>query len=405
MKGKALIRERFPKLDERTLDELAGGDPSGRGKYVMWMAKQLPTPAPLWEIIQVVQAFHAAQQRLAKDRRDLYRYRSLKDVQRELAKLDTESNTRRKKTRKGYSVVRRLPRATVYRVETYEGAAALSRDTKWCLAERAHWGAYEDAVILVVVTKGKKRRAKFSKFALISESRGARGALLSRWNRIRRMARDAETELEMIVVYDERNDSLSLEPALVALLDHALGGGVFKDLVTYIEREQHKINALWIDVLRRLSCGRALKSDEFNEIADCVAREALFNVVSLFDHPKASVKKCREHLWDLASTNDDLGAHDIDIDVLRFMARTRAPNIPEVMERCLKRIRAGAHKTRNGKPSHALAKSLLRSLSNNERLTPQAEAMFESITAATRRAVLKKTTRGRKKTARRRRRI
>lgn len=396
MKGKALILERFPKLDERTLDDLAAGDPSGRGKYVMWMAQQAAKACAAAEVIQAVQAFHAAQQRLARDRRDLYRYRSLKDVQRELAKLDTESNTRRKKTRKGYSVVRRLPRATVYRVETYEGAAALSRDTKWCLAD--HWAIYEGTVVLVVVTKGKKRRAQFSKFAVVPDQTRRRECGLVKWERLKEIARDAETELE-IVIYDERNDCQMLAPAHVALLDHALGDGVFTEIVTYIEREHHKLDAPYVDVVRRLSPGRLLKADEFNEIADGVARGALFSVASLFDHPKASVKKCREHLWDLASTTLD----DLYVDHLLFMARTPAPNIPEVMERCLKRIRAGGHKARTGWTSHLLARRLLVRLTDNERLTPQAKAMLKSIPAATRRTVMKRS-RSQKKAVRLRRR-
>ena len=150
------VRKKYPDIGEEIITALSVGDPSGKNKYLMWMAKQLhtqlskarptfravPPGTPITyssiirEIVEEVEKFHKNIQRL-KDK-DLNSYKTLEDLKSANSALGFTDKQKRRKAREtaqegSYIVFENddffMVRPTTERASCYYGQGA-----KWCIS-------------------------------------------------------------------------------------------------------------------------------------------------------------------------------------------------------------------------------------------------------------------------------
>jgi hypothetical protein len=126
---------------------LAQKDPSGNNKYLMWMMDQYDKNNNDYElIIDLVNKFYKNQQRLKGDKRDLYKYNSLSDLESELSKVPDKSKRQQKKAvkREGADIVFENDEVVVLIPKTHEASCYYGSNTKWCTASKDDSSYFDD---------------------------------------------------------------------------------------------------------------------------------------------------------------------------------------------------------------------------------------------------------------------
>lgn len=306
-------------------------------KYLLWMAKQVYAGEPVNAVATAVIDFHQKVSRLPKKRRDLNAYKTLEALMQELVQIGPVSKRQRRRQNPGYILLKKYKQVSFYLIQNYTGSKALSADTKWCLAnERDYTNSYASRTVIVAVIKSRKSRERFSKFAIVVDTDVSPWSSRSfpTWQSVKDY-RVPTTISDTISfeIYDELNEQTyqdSGHTPFEEIIDlHAGCKGVVQEVAQALVRKRmnEPLDVLR-DVLTTLRKGRSLTKEEFNLAATLVADHQLFNPVILFEHPKARVRACREHLWSLVDLGT-LGAPEYE-----RLAKTPAMALPEVMEAC-----------------------------------------------------------------------
>ena len=301
------ILQTYPKLSKEVAAEIIRWDP---GRYYLWIAKQVSKGEDLSEVFAVVVEFHARRQRLPPGKRDIHAVKSLNALRKIVDSVSPVSNRKSKQESKGYTEVADFENVTYYRLDTYEGALALSKDTKWCITDEDRWKDYRDRLILVVVVKNKKRRDRFSKFAIVlRRPLPVSATVWMSFEYMRTMSLaflrgefDMGKIIDTLELYDEQDIYAQANTASVELIRVLSGGDNFaKTIVQEVTRVVSFTDKPRLrDVITVLGRGKTLTDEEFKTVVDAVIEDGLLDPTCLFTHPKANKAECRNYLWEKA---------------------------------------------------------------------------------------------------------
>jgi len=367
-------------IDESSWNQIRLWVPSRH--YVSWVVKRTHKGEDLSKLLEAVVHFHNNKTRLPLDKRDLLRYRTLSSLRKQLDKIGVQSNRQhRKKRARGYYLLDEIGDVKFYLIENYEGARTLSLGTKWCIANEGDFKShYSRSVIVVAVVKGKRERDRFSKFAILLDDRDPgypwTSNSLPNWKEIRnyRSPRPRKGSPHRYQIFDELNDPqeegwepVPVHSSFEEILDIRSGRRtVVKEVLTKAINQQQKPEKLVETTFAELRKGRSLRHQQFTRLADIVVENELFNVISLFEHPKARARTCREYLWSLVNP-ENLGPGEA-----QFLAQTSAMAIPEAVDTVC-RVAVGIHRARARRKTPRTTKSggLLTLILSNRHLTEE----------------------------------
>tara|TARA_R100000008_G_scaffold75734_1_gene55155 strand:+ start:1510 stop:3762 length:2253 start_codon:yes stop_codon:yes gene_type:complete len=139
-------KKKYPSLDKRgAIDKLSKSDPSGKNKYLMWMAKaadqldtgeQPVTDGQLDLIIGAVKLFDKNAQRL--DKKDINQFKSLQDLKNTVDKLGISKSAKKKQKRaqamEGSEIIHEDDDVFIIRPYTKEASCHYGQKTKWCIS-------------------------------------------------------------------------------------------------------------------------------------------------------------------------------------------------------------------------------------------------------------------------------
>jgi hypothetical protein len=141
-------KKKYTELDKRgVVDNLSANDPSGNNAYLGWMAKRLAEFYKEYASYQgredffervkdATKKFHLNKQRLK--RKDLYQYKTVKDLYDELEKLPETSKVKRAKKKEqameGSEIVFENDDFFAIRPFTTEASCYYGRATRWCIS-------------------------------------------------------------------------------------------------------------------------------------------------------------------------------------------------------------------------------------------------------------------------------
>jgi hypothetical protein len=325
-------KERYPKVDPKAIDMFYKWGP-GNNNHALWMVRMVSKGEDPEKVLNVARDFWDRKERLPKKSRDLTAYKTLAALQKAVNEIEAQSGRQKRKSERGYKRVLRTPEVDVYHILNYEGMRFMGRDTTWCLVQENDWQSYKDYLIFVIINKTKERRGRFSKFALLLDMpfHIDPEELLS-YERICKCA-DAldagvsDANLSNFSIYDERDrydGSSGARAEILRLLvgEEALMEALLPTIQKYV-RGGNDPN--FRRAAHALARGEKLPVGEFVEVASLVAEHKLFNVLSLFHHPKMRTKLGRSHVWSLRQ-------EALDWADLKTLAKTPAVSIPEFVE-------------------------------------------------------------------------
>lgn len=331
-------------IEPEQYDELYRWAPRRRTAFVEWMVRQVSQGNSMQDVIAAVGEFHGKHSQLTGKDRDLYSYKTLVQLQKKLVKIDPLSKRKRKRKDPGYKKVKAYRNVVFYQLTSYEGSKTMSKDTRWCISKESDYRNYANHLILVAVVQDRKARDRFSKFAIVVE-RGVRpwtdGSLVT-WKRLKEFrSRRNPGEAVGYTIYDELDEHEYDEhnkSAREEVLDLMIGRpGALRTLVKNMVDIQDRYPDRFLEVMKILREGKRTPIKDFNKAADLVHHHHFFDVISLFTHPRARTKACRDHLWKLAQDRKEkLSTKELD-----FMVQTPAASIPRVVELYLRTVRPG----------------------------------------------------------------
>lgn len=218
-------------LPDRVIDQLAAGDPSGNNKYLMWMAREaheamyvasrkgdvahfMPQRTPE-TIIQYVQDFHKAQQRL--DKKDIMAYDEAEDVRDAVAALGVSKTQAKKKTKlEGADRLYEDENFLLLHPKNKDAVCMYGANTQWCITMRqhTHYENYieEGKIFYFLLPKNPGLGGRMEKIAFVFDDAG-----------------DLED------MFDEEDENIDEDDA-TALIDRSLGGDSGEDDSRYYHK-------------------------------------------------------------------------------------------------------------------------------------------------------------------------
>jgi hypothetical protein len=164
------VKKQFPNIN---IDYLSENDPSGKNKYLLWMAKQVKNNIHKMSIerkvVEAVQNFHKLSHLLHK--KDLNAYSTLEELTTALQLAPELSKTAAKKKEKheGAELIYSDENANVYFIKNKNACMQYGSGTKWCItsAEENHWEDYTDkGVLFYYIIRKKPQLNRFDKVAV-----------------------------------------------------------------------------------------------------------------------------------------------------------------------------------------------------------------------------------------------
>lgn len=120
-------------------------DPSKSNKYLLWMCQQHLKGHTLGDIVGTVQSFN--RRRKSLKHQDIYQYSELKDLEREILKLNPSKSEKKylKNLKEGVDFITLFEQENIgfYAVLTHKGMKNLGAKTRWCVvANHSYWKSY-----------------------------------------------------------------------------------------------------------------------------------------------------------------------------------------------------------------------------------------------------------------------
>jgi hypothetical protein len=144
------IKIKYPNIANK-VELLSKQDPSGNNKYLEWMVKQASTGYGLDDIVELVNLFHKSQQRLKGNKKDLYSYKNLSELSKELDKLPKKSKRQQKiEISEGAEKIYEDDEALLIRVDTKDAVCKYGAGTKWCITSKneRHFEKYSEEGVI-----------------------------------------------------------------------------------------------------------------------------------------------------------------------------------------------------------------------------------------------------------------
>lgn len=149
------LRKRFPELDvSRLYDE----DPSGNGKYLEWILKQVQAGVGEDEALASVKGFHAALQRM--EEKDIRSYETVEALQEAVDSAGPSKRREKAESKAGAVKVLEDETTLLVRLDTHAAAMEYGRDTRWCISmdDPKWWSDYSHTIIYALIQKGVNPR-------------------------------------------------------------------------------------------------------------------------------------------------------------------------------------------------------------------------------------------------------
>lgn len=135
-----LVKTKFPEHYQAALDVT---DPSGKNKYLLWIAKQLSKGHTSPDITSTIQFFHNNTNRFSV--KDIFKYEDLKDLENIVKEIGLSNRQCKEKDKDGAVTLYEDDKLIVIRVDTKEAMVLYGSNTKWCVTmEEQQY--YEDYV-------------------------------------------------------------------------------------------------------------------------------------------------------------------------------------------------------------------------------------------------------------------
>jgi len=156
------------KVPEDVFQEFRRSDPSGTGKYLLWMCKQyILNPERARHIIDVVHLFHQqVTRKLLKDKdADIYRH-DLESADTAAQKAAQKvSKTQKRKEEKSQSII--VAETDDYLIvvpESHKASCFYGANTKWCISGRTaeYWDRYYRRGVKIYIIVDKKQNKKYA---------------------------------------------------------------------------------------------------------------------------------------------------------------------------------------------------------------------------------------------------
>lgn len=138
-------KDKYPDISE-FVDYFSQNDPSGKNKYLMWMAKTLDQEARgmtkeaqkdvAEQAVKLVKSFHKNQKRLSK--KDINQYKSFQDLEKDLSSLGVTQKEKRSKEKEeaieGSEIVHQDENFFIVSPNTKESSCYYGKGTQWCIS-------------------------------------------------------------------------------------------------------------------------------------------------------------------------------------------------------------------------------------------------------------------------------
>lgn len=165
MNRKDLVKKNFPECANAAL---AINDPSGKNKYLLWIAKQLKSGHNESDISATIKFFHENLDRF--EEKDIYKYKDLKDLENFIKDIGL-SNRKIKESDKdtGSSKIFESDDFICVRIDSKPAMMLYGAGTKWCttMEDQTYYEDYvsngNDFYVIIV----KNKRMGSSKYAIV----------------------------------------------------------------------------------------------------------------------------------------------------------------------------------------------------------------------------------------------
>lgn len=140
--GISAVKQKYgDKVPEEIIDELAEIDKTPQKKYLEWMVRMYLKGVKDLEKFKIVNDFEELlkKNKIPSGERDIYRYKSLEDLNSVVQKYSTvKSKSEQKRIAKveGAEKVFENDKAVVYLIKSYEASCLIGANTKWCTTSR-----------------------------------------------------------------------------------------------------------------------------------------------------------------------------------------------------------------------------------------------------------------------------
>jgi len=133
--------------DQTIVSSFEQEDPSKSNKYLLWMCQQHLKGHTLGDIVGTVQSFN--RRRKSLKHQDIYQYSELKDLEREILKLNPSKSERKylKNLKEGVDFITLFEKENIgfYAALTFKGMKNLGSGTRWCVvANESYWKSYSN---------------------------------------------------------------------------------------------------------------------------------------------------------------------------------------------------------------------------------------------------------------------
>lgn len=144
------------------IDRLSKNDPSGKNKYLRWMAKQMfGNKSSEHQLYMLTKAFHDRPDAFSS--KDINSYKDIEDLRKEALKISPTKNSIKQKTKqRGAPLITTIGNFSVYRIDTRQACIMYGSGTKWCISmahKDSHWRDHsKSSVLYLVVDRSNGRK-------------------------------------------------------------------------------------------------------------------------------------------------------------------------------------------------------------------------------------------------------
>jgi hypothetical protein len=125
------LKLRYPEF-EKELEKLNWSDPSKKGKYLEWGARQLVKGHQIEDITPTINAFHKNRGRLKF--KDIYQYEDLKELEDEIKSLTPTKREEIQRTKaSGSTKIYEDDESVLIRIDSKRACIEYGKGTKWCI--------------------------------------------------------------------------------------------------------------------------------------------------------------------------------------------------------------------------------------------------------------------------------
>jgi len=138
------VKQKYPEVDEKTIEEFSKNDPSKNNKYLSWMVDQFNNGNSKLDIIKRVKYFHKHLNSFKN--KDIFKY-SFDDLKDEIDNVENKKQEKEVKVlkQKDVDIILNDENYLIVYPKSYEASVKYGKGTKWCTASKEtdiHWKDY-----------------------------------------------------------------------------------------------------------------------------------------------------------------------------------------------------------------------------------------------------------------------